>query len=223
MNAKRIESSRAGVLRLLHSREKAEAVDVEMVEERKRFKYLAGEGPARFVSAPDLYQTPVGLADRMARELGDRWRILEPSAGLGRLYDAVRKVSGAEMVLVELAADCCAELYRIEDHAVKLVQEDFLRCDRARLGGPFDGVIMNPPFGGRADMRHVVHAYGMLDHGGRLVAVMSEGPFFRQDRKSAAFRDWLEDVGGLGEKLPPQSFKDSGTGVNVRLVVIDKV
>lgn len=37
---------------------------------------------------------------------------------------------------------------------------------------------------------------------------MSESPFFRTDKKSNDFRDWLDTVGG-SEKLPEGSFKDA--------------
>ncbi len=60
----------------------------------------------------------------------------------------------------------------------------------------------------------------MLKPGGRLVAIMSEGPFFRW--ADQGFRDWLDEVGGESEQLPPDAFKASGTGVNSRLVTISK-
>jgi len=87
----------------------------------------------------------------------------------------------------------------------------------------FDFVIMNPPFEELQDVDHVQHAYKMLSNGGTLVSIMSESPFFRNDTKSKNFREWLELVGGYSEKLPEGSFKESGTGVNCRLVVIGGV
>ena len=83
---------------------------------------------------------------------------------------------------------------------------------------------MNPPFENGQDMDHVQHAFRLLKEGGRVVAIMSEGPFFRSDTKADSFRKWLAEVEGQSEKLPEGSFKDSfrSTGVNTRLVVIDK-
>jgi len=43
------------------------------------------------------------------------------------------------------------------------------------------------------------------------------------DRKATEFREWLEQLGGTSEKLPLETFRDSGTGVNTRLVVIDRL
>ncbi|MDP1771967.1 MAG: hypothetical protein Q8L15_06760, partial [Methylobacter sp.] len=90
----------------------------------------------------------------------------------------------------------------------------------------YDRIIMNPPFGDRRDALHVQHAYDLLNPGGRLVAIMGEGVFFGNDKKAQAFRDWLEQVGGTDEKLAEGTFNDPSlpvnTGVNARMVVIDK-
>jgi len=51
---------------------------------------------------------------------------------------------------------------------------------------------------------------------------MCEGPFFRDDGESRAFRMWLDAVSAHVEKLPEGSFKESGTGVNARLVMVRK-
>ena len=53
------------------------------------------------------------------------------------------------------------------------------------------------------DRYHVQAAYELLkDDDGRLVSVMSEGPFFRANRKDEAFRSWLDEVGGGFQESP---------------------
>jgi hypothetical protein len=93
-------------------------------------------------------------------------------------------------------------------------------------GSGYDRIIMNPPFSDRRDAQHVMHAYSLLKPGGRLVAIMGEGVFFGQDKKAQAFRDWLDAHGGTSEKLAEGTFMDPSlpvtTGVNARMVVIDK-
>lgn len=90
----------------------------------------------------------------------------------------------------------------------------------------YDRIIMNPPFGDRRDAEHVRHAYELLRPGGRIVAIMGEGVFFGQDKKAQEFRAWLEEVGATDEKLEEGTFMDASlpvnTGVNARMVVIDK-
>lgn len=172
----------------------------------------------QIVSAPDLFPTPPELARRMVEAAGIKpeYRVLEPSAGTGNILRAIGDAPDKVAVeinprLVEMLA--CGVVSGLRVH-----QADFLTCNGDL--GLFDRIIMNPPFSGGQDIEHVRHAYGFLNPGGRLVAIMSEGPFFRQDRKAAEFRAWLEEVGGESEQLPPGTFQSSGTGVSTRLVVI---
>lgn len=173
--------------------------------------------------APQLFPTPPALAARMveAAELGSTFpeRILEPSAGTGAIIDAIkaRKRYADGVMAVEINPGLADGIRRRFDIAVKT--GDFLEQPQEPK---FHRVIMNPPFSDGADMAHVRHAFGFLRPGGRLVAIMGEGAFFRMDRRAVAFRAWLESVGGTSEKLPAGSFEASGTGVNTRLVVIDR-
>ncbi len=78
---------------------------------------------------------------------------------------------------------------------------------------------MNPPFENGQEIDHVRHAFSLLAPGGRLVSVMSEGPFFRSDSKAIAFRAWLDEVGAETESLPENAFvevKRSGRRVHER-------
>ena len=60
---------------------------------------------------------------------------------------------------------------------------------------------MNPPFANGKDVDHIRLAWSMLKPGGRLVAICCEGPFFRDDRKSAEFRDWLDEIGAVTRRV----------------------
>ena len=166
------------------------------------------------------FPTPEGLARRMADELdvNASHTVLEPSAGKGSLIDAVI-AAGADVKNVE-ALEIVGDLRKLlELKGYKVVGNNFL--DHT---GSYDRIIMNPPFEKGQDMEHVRHAYGLLKPGGKLVAITSEGPFFRKDKKADEFRAWLDDVGGWSEQLPEGSFKDSdrSTGVATRMVVIEK-
>jgi len=52
--------------------------------------------------------------------------------------------------------------------------------------------------------------------------VMGESAFFRQDKKALAFRAWLAEIGGSVIDLPTGAFKESGTGVKTRIIIVDK-
>lgn len=171
----------------------------------------------QIATAPELFVTPSDLAERMA-ELADikpSHRVLEPSAGTGSLLKAIG--DGPDKVAVEINQNLAAGLSRLGVSDLRIHQGDFLECTPDQLG-KFDRIIMNPPFSGQADIEHVQHGLKFLKPGGRLVAIMSAGVSFRQDRKATGFRATVEDHGGTVEPLPDDSFKEAGTGVRTVLV-----
>lgn len=205
-------SRNKGLLRLRHLREFTEAKGEQMAVERQRFDALRGAEPTRAVSAFNLFQTPEAIADQMVAALGDLngKRLLEPSAGLGRLYRAVRYRSDCEIVLVEIAPQCAAELFRESkaDDKCRLVQDDFLACDADRLGGKFDAIVMNPPFKQGRDIKHIEHAMSLLNPGGVLVSLCFAGV-----KQTAVYGDqWT--------MLPPESFKSEGTRAQVAMLTL---
>ena len=203
------DSRATGRLRLRHLQEVTEAKAEEMANERPRFERLAGDR-SRVVVAFNLFQTPAPLASRLvniARQGRDLGRVLEPSAGLGRIYQAIRFVSDARVDLVEIAPQCAAELYAAiaNDDAATLHQRDFLTHR-----GEYDTVIMNPPFKNGTDIKHIEHARTLLAPGGRLVSLCYAGT-----RQRAAYGDrW--------EMLPAGSFRSEGTNADAAIVVFNK-
>ncbi len=208
-----------GKLRLLHLQDQNNAVGETMAAERGRFTALADPSAApRVVSAFNLFQTPEPLAEQMADLLGDLTggaRVLEPSAGLGRLLRGVRRSHDGPVVLVEQSPECCRELYALtaDDTQTTLLQGDFLTKTSAELVGPFDAVVMNPPFKQGRDIKHIRHAFGMITPGGRLVALCANGP--RQRRQ-------LQPNADQWHELAPDTFASEGTRVAVALLVMDK-
>lgn len=184
-------------------------------ELRPRFSSLAnrhenGTAP-RAVTAFQLFQTPPELAQRLAKELNLRpgFRVLEPSAGLGRLLDVVKPFN-CECVAVETCADLCRELYHQERQAVKILQRDFLACSPDEIGS-FDAAIMNPPFHMRSDIRHILHARRFLKPSGILAALCLD----THHRESA-----LRSIASKWEKIPAGAFKSEGTRVACILLTI---
>lgn len=173
------------------------------------------------VSAPSLFETPPELIERIIEraEIQIGACVLEPSAGTGKLARAALEAGAGYVLCAELNVKLCEHLER----AGWIVwQGDFLDYELP-FGLPvFDRVVMNPPFGNGRDALHVRHAFETLKDGGRLVAIMSPGPFFREYKSDRDFREWFAEVDGEMEELPADSFKDAGTRVSTRLVVIDK-
>jgi hypothetical protein len=148
-------------------------------------------------------------------------RVLEPSCGKADIVDVIRRRHPeADIVAIEqnltlqgvLTAKGYGEIVRYGDFL-----EHRGQCDR---------VLMNPPFEQGQDIQHIRHAYELLAAGGRVVAIASEGPFFRSDAKSVAFRQWLDELGADVEQLPDDAFQGvqafRQTGVRTRLVLINK-
>lgn len=186
-----------------------DAAGYAMQEQAPRFAKLAarhenGTAP-RAVSAFQLFQTPPELAARLvaALELKPGARVLEPSAGLGRILDALAPYRPAQVVAVEVAAACAAELFRQNRPGVDLRQADFLDKTPAGLG-LFDAVAMNPPFHMRADIRHILHARTFLKPGGRLATLCFDTP----SRAKA-----LQHLAATWERIPAGTFGKEGTRV----------
>jgi SAM-dependent methyltransferase len=189
--------------RLLNLKARTEAHALEMEESRARFARLEHDGPARAIVVDQLFQTPPDIARRMVDQLpdlSDAARILEPSAGLGRLYRAIRdRYSRQRLTLVEIAPKCCAELYEMSaGDEIELLQRDFLTVELPE----FDAVVMNPPFRRGLDIRHIMRAYHLLKPGGVMVALCFDGV-----KQNKALRDWSD----TWEPIPAGAFKESGT------------
>ena len=177
------------------------------------------------VSAPQLFPTPPDLAARMVdlAGLAIGMRVLEPSAGTGRLLEAMPGIvpfgqvrqTALQVVAVEVNAALAARL-ACSGLAGTVRCADFLQCsaDPGDLG-LFDAVLINPPFAQGADIEHITHALKMLKPGGRLVALCANGP-----RQNAGLRPMVEAHGGEWEDLPADTFKDEGTGVRVALITV---
>lgn len=168
---------------------------------------------------PGYFPTPRPVVEQMiaAAALAPGMRVLEPSAGSGHIADAIREAAPVKLEVIEQHTT----LQRIlELKGYTVIGADFLRHQQAS----YDCILMNPPFERGQDMQHIQHAYRLLKPGGRLIAIVSEGAFFRNYQQERAFRAWLDDVDGQADPLPAGSFysSDRPTGVNTRLVIIDK-
>jgi type I restriction-modification system DNA methylase subunit len=206
-----IHELRAALREYLSHRAEARGDDPVKVAERE----LIGK------DLPGFFPTPRAVINRML-ELADvapQHRVLEPSCGKGDILDAIK----AELPVASLHA---IELNRTLSDILSAKGHEADFCDFLEHQGPYDRIVMNPPFENGADIAHVRHAFSLLGPGGRLVSVMSEGPFFRVDTKSVTFRDWLEEVGADVERLPDDAFMGAEafreTSVRTRLVTIKK-
>ena len=170
-----------------------------------------------------FFPTPRAIAERMCElaeldDLDGDAVALEPSCGDGRLADVVLEHFAGKMLCVELNQ----EMERcLKDKPYHVSYCDFLDIQKADVGH-IDRIVMNPPFTRHQDIEHILHAFDLLDSGGILVSVACESPFFRTDKKSVLFREFLEENGAEIYWQAAGAFHESETEIVTRLVKIRK-
>lgn len=136
-------------------------------------------------------------------------QVLEPSAGTGRLLEAIlsHAARASDVTAVEIDHGLCQQLNRFSLRY--LARGNFLdwAAETLETDLRFDRVVMNPPFTMGEDVHHILAARALLVPGGRLVAFCADGP--RQ-------REALQATSGSWESLPAGSFR--GTGVRAALL-----
>lgn len=167
---------------------------------------------------PGFFPTPVELAESVIdlAEIKPGNTILEPSAGLGHIAELLRaEYPENDLKLVEYNVSLAEAL---KQKGFEVDNSDFLTYQ----GGPFDRIVMNPPFENLEDINHVQHAFTLLKPGGRLVAIMANNKQGER-AKVKEFADFVSNY-GYSETNPEGSFKSAfnPTGVNTITVVLDK-
>ena len=169
----------------------------------------------------DYFPTPEPLGYKMMEwaNMGEGDTVMEPSAGHGAIARYAPK--GNQMVAIEPSQSLFAKLQlKAGGLGRKFVNTIFENYD---ISNKHDVVVMNPPFGtaGATAIAHLGKAFKHLEEGGRVVALIPRGS---TDKK---FEKWIN-----GEKtavmraeveLPDIVFKQAGTKVVCRVVVVDKI
>ena len=177
------------------------------------------------------FPTPAKIVDKMIElaDLGAYQRILEPSAGQGHIANKIVKYLMKKHVPT-INVLICENL----SENVNILKEDGWGVDGGDFfefantcrekGMEFDRIVMNPPFAPRqSDIDHVTTAFNLLTPNGILVAIMSAGVTFRENRKTIEFREKiLEPYCTHLEHLPSGAFKESGTMVNTVMLRLVK-
>jgi hypothetical protein len=173
--------------------------------------------------AAGFFPTPAHLAAQMAEYVDPQpgQKILEPSAGTGALALAIRARCPTVWI------DC---IEPVEANVVELKVFGFLvrastleeMAPEDHLGRGYDGIIANPPFGKRLEVKHFLKLVPMLKGGGKLACVMPASLSFREDDLTVRARRLIEHHGGRIEQNPEGTFKQAGTMVNTVTVYLTK-
>lgn len=174
-----------------------------------------------FFETPDhVIRTMIDRAglDSTEEDPRKRPKVLEPSAGTGRIVRAAQ-LAGGVVWAYEVQEKNALKVDAILYPEGVCNRADFLTVDPAPV---FDVVLMNPPFARRMDAKHINHAWRFVKPaGGVLVAIASAGVKYRQDQDSRILRATVEGYGGTIEDLPEGTFKESGTMVQTVMITME--
>ena len=167
--------------------------------------------PTRDDLDDNYFPTPDAVIDTMLSEaeIENGMRILEPSAGDGRI--------------LHVMLDCWPESdirgYEINPDRAR---DAGVRCFDFMQVFPvpeYDRIIMNPPFSHGRWYKHVLHAYKFLKPGGRLVAIIPNCAINKkhQEEWNLMMRGFVNEI-----PLPKGTFKESDTMIETRILVVEK-
>lgn len=175
-----------------------------------------------------FFQTPKPIAAKMIHlaKLSKDHLILEPSAGQGRIIEAITNVGidpdniWACEILPKNQQFILGRWPNLKSH----FWPNFLEPPIIRRNKKFARIIMNPPFNNKADIDHVSKAYNdHLVEGGILVAIMSSSVLTNGDSKTLTFRNKILKPNLIKQiELGLGAFKESGTLVNAIMIAIHK-
>lgn len=147
---------------------------------------------------------------------------LEASAGKGNIAEALKE-AGADVSVIE-QDPILQKILKLKGFT--LVGEDFLSTT-----GQYARIVMNPPFEGRRDIQHFLHAYQQLKPGRKVVAILSENAFVAKPTDSSYYQElignftgWLKDLQADVLPLPQNTFlsTERPTTVDTRVIVLTK-
>lgn len=193
-------------------------------QQKKNSKTKASEGN-------DYFATPEPLGYKMVEwaNIKPGESILEPSAGHGaiaRFFPADTK-----NVAIEQSNKLIPRIKMAMDGG-EVINNNF---EDYYVGNKFNAVVMNPPFGsgGKTAIDHVAKAFKHLRDGGRIVAIIPNGPsslkhldkwlYGNPKGESKAEREGEKDAILMKViDLPGVVFERVGTKVNTKVLIIDK-
>lgn len=168
----------------------------------------------------DYFATPEPIGYKMVEWLGLKSgeKALEPSAGHGAISRWFPETT--ERTIVEPSAQL-VPLAQMNTPGAKVVQRRF---EDFNIVNKFDGIAMNPPFGtgGKTAIEHLQKAFKQLHDGGRVAAIIPEGP--AADKRYDKMMDEIssEVVPIADIHLPAVTFSRAGTKVGTHIVVLDR-
>lgn len=191
----------------------------------RRHEFKVGYKPASMMASIDVdgtiriekdgfFSTSDAVVDFMIEkaDVQPGLRYCEPSAGTGAICLGLVR-AGIEPGQIDVLETNSERQKILVDAGYRLVGTDFLEYP---LEHRYDRILMNPPFEGAADAKHIAKAMKHLAPNGKLVG-LAFGTF--------GFRSQYGGLRALvqsAELLPPGSFKEAGTDIDVYMVTFTR-
>lgn len=172
----------------------------------------------------DYYATPEPVGYKMVEWLGLKpgEKALEPSAGHGAISRWFPE--NVERTIVEPSTQLMP-LAQMNTPGAKAVQRRF---EDFNIVNKFDGIAMNPPYnqpygvGGKTAIEHLQKAFKQLHDGGRVIAIIPEGPAANK-RYNKMMDEISSEVVPIADiHLPAVTFSRAGTKAGTHIVVLDR-
>lgn len=173
-----------------------------------------------FPTPPEIIDKMIGLANLERGQL-----ILEPSAGQGHIADRICSTLNLRTNEIFICEILSENKHILNEKGYVCEDLEFIEFAREcnKLDVTFDRIIMNPPFERQSDIDHVTTAFNLLAPDGILVAIMSSGVTFRENKKTVEFCEKILEPHCIHlEHLPNGAFKKSGTMVNTILLRLER-
>lgn len=180
---------------------------------------IANGGKRNLKKEFQFFATPENLANELVylADLKNHDTVLEPSAGQGAIIKAINNVCEVKPDCYELM-ELNTVILNKTDLNFNLIGEDFFKNE----GKTYSKIIANPPFTKNQDIDHLKEMYECLSRGGRLVCITSESWVNGSQKKQIDFKKWLKKLDAEIIEIEKGAFKESGTMVGGRIIVINK-
>lgn len=166
----------------------------------------------------DFFYTPDNVVNEMLglvpKPCAGDFSVLEPSAGQGHILDLLKyNFPNVDIHCIEKNPMHCE---RLKEKGYSPINDDFLNVTPFKV----DVVLMNPPFS--EEIEHIKHAYDFVEEDGILITIASAMILDKSMKKNKEFKEWFNSLDSYDYPLPANSFKESGTNVNSKMLVFHK-
>ncbi|RDL44369.1 hypothetical protein DN730_08165 [Marinomonas piezotolerans] len=198
------------------------AQEISPWDKAKSFYYsnLKRTSNTKSAEGEDYFATPEPLGMKMVEWLQPKGghRLLEPSVGhgaIGRWFPGNTRNKATE------------KSYKLASLAEMVFSGDVINepFEDLNVINKFEGIAMNPPFGrgGKLAYDHIEKAIRHLTNGGRIVALVPDGPAANKRLDKLLIDERYENIYQAGEvALPNGVFDRAGTGVKTKVIILDR-